>query len=165
MSPNHQRSPRFGSSEHITLLQEGYRRLAKVGSDPAVRDRLTYEIRRSEESLGLRVRQGDLFCFDYERQSLKAQLSHAELVALADLLDGWVRTGQAPKDMSHHGEALRGYAAEVGIRWKPPTPGPKQLSLMAFLAKKAATDNSGQQKIERANLAGVPRHSPLGPAI
>lgn len=69
---------------------------------------------------------------------LKLELTYDDLLNLAATLDRWTRTNQLPEDMANVGEALRAYASEVGVGWKPDTP--KRLSLMAFIGKRATAD-------------------------
>lgn len=133
MAKARSRAPRFGSPAHLELLQEGRYRLSKMPTDRRVREYLEGEIRATEEQLGIRPRQGDLFGFDYDGHHLKLELSYDELLVLASMLDRWVTTGSIREDLSRVSEALRSYASEVGIGWQPATP--RRLSLMAFMAR------------------------------
>lgn len=81
-----------------------------------------------------------------DKVALKKQLSHAQMIALADRLVGWSMGDQmSPKQSANLlgiADGMRRLADEVGPSWSPPEP--EKVSLLGFIGRWALEGSSSE---------------------
>lgn len=88
------------------------------------------------------------FAFD---ESLREQLNHEQMIALADVLTGWALDKRTdPKQsawIKGFSEGLMAEAARLGPNWNPPEP--ERLSLIGYLGRLANGDRVRPEQTPR----------------